>query len=226
VMSDKEFSVLGHVGEKLGLGKAQGIANMLKWENIRSVNYRYDESSTKDTVKLESAETAQNLSLGDLHRLIRCFHYQSCETSDYYTTEAFKLAESIDILHCGGTAENSTYHDLVGKVATDKGPRGRSGRVLGFKAPKDNTYIINGEGMTPHRGDIEMAFYSYEDNCFYVSHVPVGQIEVSELYAQMTVKQVHEFELAIEKEAAQRQKKRMEEQAVIRAKKRGFCERS
>jgi hypothetical protein len=73
----------------------QEEADILMAENCRSVNWRYRNSHHVDYevfvghVKLDLK--AEALSPLQVLKLIDCLAYQSCETDDWETTEAFKL---------------------------------------------------------------------------------------------------------------------------------------
>lgn len=59
----------------------QEHANLLKRENIRSVNYRYGERTKITPVKFEvdPEVVATTFTAADLSQLARCLDYQSCE---------------------------------------------------------------------------------------------------------------------------------------------------
>lgn len=82
--------------EQMALRKqVQQEANMLMAENVRSYQYCYkhrddvSQKPFKGNVKLDFA--AAPLSALAVFKLIDCLEYQSCETDDYTTTEAYKL---------------------------------------------------------------------------------------------------------------------------------------
>lgn len=60
---------------------AQEVANGLKRENVKSVNYRYKEKTRVTKCALGGADTQIDV-LGVLD-LIDCLEYQSCEHPDY-----------------------------------------------------------------------------------------------------------------------------------------------
>lgn len=68
---------------------AQAAANLLKRENIRSVNYRYNQSNRVYPVDL--TEGHNNVSLRALIQLAKCLDYQSCERPDYVKSRANHL---------------------------------------------------------------------------------------------------------------------------------------
>ena len=85
ICSDRQFAV---VARQLFLTEAQQqrFADALKRENIRSVNYRYKETTRFTPVKLSEADGAPNYNDLDLIKLLTCIDYQSCERPDYDDT--------------------------------------------------------------------------------------------------------------------------------------------
>lgn len=67
------------------------LGQILVNQNYKSVNYRYDENEIpyKYHFKYTEAEAIQILKACD------CYDYQSCETEDYYSTEACAIIERI-----------------------------------------------------------------------------------------------------------------------------------
>lgn len=63
----------------------QTVANALKRENIRSVNYRYKERTRVTKCNLDEAlQDEVNTYTGhDILKLLDCLDYQSCEHPDY-----------------------------------------------------------------------------------------------------------------------------------------------
>ena len=68
-------------------------AKLLMRENVRSVNWRYGEKSRSPAITINEQHEAQAkvLSNNDLLQLARCLIYQSCETDDYYDSNAYHL---------------------------------------------------------------------------------------------------------------------------------------
>lgn len=68
---------------------AEKVAGILYLENKRSVDYRYDETNKFDfTYKSSGYKTVSD---AEVSRLIDSLEYQSCETNDYYETQAYKI---------------------------------------------------------------------------------------------------------------------------------------
>ena len=72
-------------------------AKLLMRENVRSVNWRYGETSRSPAITINEQHEAQAkvLSTEDLIMLGRCLIYQSCETEDYETTKAAGLLREL-----------------------------------------------------------------------------------------------------------------------------------
>lgn len=67
---------------------ARIVASILYLENVRSVDARYNETNTADFAYKASYNTVTDK---EVSHLIDSLEYQSCETDDYYTTEAYKI---------------------------------------------------------------------------------------------------------------------------------------
>lgn len=85
---------------------AQLVANILLGENIRSVNYRYDENEPINP-GIDFKQDNRALSPLALLKAINSLDYQSCETPDWRETFACKLLEnwSAQLLKLAGTTE-------------------------------------------------------------------------------------------------------------------------
>lgn len=76
------------------------IANVLMAQNLRSVAYRYseDEQAMEPVTDTECRTLARNGPVptpGRINGILRSLQYQSCETDDYYTSEAFYLTHKV-----------------------------------------------------------------------------------------------------------------------------------
>lgn len=74
------------------LEDGQLLAELLRAENTRSVNYRYDEDD--EPLPVVFVRTPE-LSLLDQLGVLECYVYQSCETPDYEETVAGKLVREM-----------------------------------------------------------------------------------------------------------------------------------
>lgn len=72
------------------------FANVLLDENVRSVDYRYKEENERNPFKpVDLVEHDGNISIGQFGKLLTCLEYQSCETSDWESTLAFKIIQDL-----------------------------------------------------------------------------------------------------------------------------------
>jgi len=71
------------------------VANILKAENIRSVNARYLESETAVACMIPANRFALPRDAVTILKLCDCLEYQSCDTDDYAETEAARLLMAI-----------------------------------------------------------------------------------------------------------------------------------
>ena len=78
----------------------QEHANLLKRENIRSVNYRYGERTKITPVKFEvdPEVVATTFTAADLSQLARCLDYQSCERPDWETRLAYHMINEMRVI--------------------------------------------------------------------------------------------------------------------------------
>lgn len=67
------------------------IGQELVNENCRSVNYRYKRDDTPYKYNFSLIPFAKKLKPIAVIKLIDCLEYQSCETKDYYKTDAFLI---------------------------------------------------------------------------------------------------------------------------------------
>jgi hypothetical protein len=75
---------------------AARVAWTLHSQNIRSVNHRYSEESTDEHYTFNKIGNAkQAYSLAEVAGALDCLEYQSCETADYPSTDAYRLITSM-----------------------------------------------------------------------------------------------------------------------------------
>lgn len=67
------------------------MANTLKRENYRSVNYRYSEKARCAKIKDFEPYQPYGVSIMDAIKLAHSLEYQSCECNNYFRTKAHKL---------------------------------------------------------------------------------------------------------------------------------------
>lgn len=72
------------------------LGQLLLAENVRSVAHRYAElPETNRTTEYVFKEQSKTLKPVALIKLCECLEYQSCETEDYYQTDAYAKLKSI-----------------------------------------------------------------------------------------------------------------------------------
>lgn len=69
------------------------IGNILKNQNCKSVNARYNESEVADPYKFRGVTKLYNPV--QLLKILDCYDYQACETNDYGQTAAYKIVKYI-----------------------------------------------------------------------------------------------------------------------------------
>lgn len=67
---------------------AEQVASILYLENKRSVDHRYNETNEFDFTYKPSYKTVSDK---EVSQLIDSLEYQSCETNDYYSTQAYQM---------------------------------------------------------------------------------------------------------------------------------------
>lgn len=97
IVSDKHIKTIiikaGYTDENTILDKA----NTLMAENVRSVDYRYNEKNPFFPVRSALSDPIDGLKVSVVQalKLCDCLEYQSCETPDYYQTEAYSLLNDL-----------------------------------------------------------------------------------------------------------------------------------
>jgi hypothetical protein len=94
ICTDKQFieainGFLTHCQHNPGHAKLVEWANILKRENVRSVNHRYNERTRFEPIVFEPASSSY--SAWQTINWLRCIDYQSCERPDYNKSEAYRL---------------------------------------------------------------------------------------------------------------------------------------
>lgn len=71
---------------------AAEVAEILNNQNVRSVNYRYNEQTGNEGYRFRYIEGVRDLySVAEIAKALSGLEYQSCETNDYYETEAYQI---------------------------------------------------------------------------------------------------------------------------------------
>lgn len=81
------WSVKQGLLEKMGVSGPDELGQVLHDENVRSVNYRYDESTVPDRYQ-HTPMAVEDVSDETINSLIGTLDYQCCETSDWNSSRA------------------------------------------------------------------------------------------------------------------------------------------
>jgi hypothetical protein len=90
-----------------GQADARTIGDTLHAENVRSVNYRYRES-TRPSFELCEWAAFHPFSRVQIVKAARCLDYQSCEHPGWQASEAFKILQAIT---AGGPSRDTPGYD-------------------------------------------------------------------------------------------------------------------
>ena len=74
----------------LNIMNSAQVAKILKDENIRSVNNRYNDN-TESVYEFEYIPSARKRPVGNIIGALDCLEYQSCESDDWQTTNAWTI---------------------------------------------------------------------------------------------------------------------------------------
>ncbi len=102
--TDYHISALAIYAESKDISRelyAKAIGKILHAENVKSVNWRYQEDEKPDfKLDIEARyaffDGGCSLNYPKLLKACHCLKYQSCETSDYKDSEAYKILEAIE----------------------------------------------------------------------------------------------------------------------------------
>ena len=101
IVSDNQIAVVvaaynAALYQPLPQEQLQAMANELKRENIRSVNWRYNERSRLPKYGVRFNESLDgNFTTAMVINMANCIEYQSCERPDYEKSKAFALLNQI-----------------------------------------------------------------------------------------------------------------------------------
>lgn len=70
---------------------AAGVAQTLYAQNVRSVDVRYSEENDSTHAFQYVPAAKMRFSIAQIAGALDCLEYQSCETDDYYQTEAYTI---------------------------------------------------------------------------------------------------------------------------------------
>lgn len=96
IVSEKHVKTIAHYYNQL-IDQNSSIDNITKilWsENVKSVNYRYNEKSRRPKLN-NNVKPLTNINNIQLLKLIHCLQYQSCETPNWNKSKSSKLLQKI-----------------------------------------------------------------------------------------------------------------------------------
>ncbi len=85
------------------------LGQILVSENVRSVNYRYNDNDEAETYTYRRVNY-DSIKAVDVLKSIQCLNYQSCETEDWQTTMAYKVCKAVE---SGAIAHLPGYRDAA-----------------------------------------------------------------------------------------------------------------
>jgi hypothetical protein len=99
ICSDRQFQTIAEYAAEYMGAYAATVADVLKRENVRSVNTRYNEKtrSSKVAFKAGNSLLGSGFNNADIVALCNCVNYQSCENNDYQQTIAASLLNMIKL---------------------------------------------------------------------------------------------------------------------------------
>ena len=99
ICSDRQFQTIAEYAAEYMGANAATVADVLKRENVRSVNTRYNEKTRFSKVAFKAGNSLANSGFNnaDIVALCKCVDYQSCETNDYSQTIAASLLNMIKL---------------------------------------------------------------------------------------------------------------------------------
>jgi hypothetical protein len=99
ICSDRQFQTIAEYAAEYMGADAATVADVLKRENVRSVNTRYNEKtrSSKVAFKAGNSLLGSGFNNADIVALCNCVNYQSCENNDYQQTIAASLLNMIKL---------------------------------------------------------------------------------------------------------------------------------
>jgi hypothetical protein len=149
ICNDSVFATLGAFAALTLGAQPQAAADLLKAENIRSVNHRYNDNTPVTGADLTKAEPAPDR--GCILELCGELEYQSCETEDYRSRPAFLLLtriRSAAVAHVPGDKTASLPGSLVGApVYRDRD--GSRGYIVNTWERDSDMFTLGSGGMSP-----------------------------------------------------------------------------
>lgn len=76
--------------EEKDISSAEELYKVLMWENMRSLNARYDDKHKKKDIQ-EYIFNTEDLNFPEIYKKLNCWIYQSCETKSFFNTKLYKV---------------------------------------------------------------------------------------------------------------------------------------
>ena len=88
-------------------------ARILWNENIKSVNYRYNETNKRSVSKNWLDLIDEKISNESLIKQINCWEYQSCEHPGFYKSKAYEMMKDLKIVLLNEIVSKTTAYELA-----------------------------------------------------------------------------------------------------------------
>jgi hypothetical protein len=95
ICTDETVNALAQLAPLDDSSLRQNVVNLLRAENTRSVNYRYNEDDAIEPVTYQPNDAVSKLTPVEILKLCNHFDYQASETDDYHESQAAKIVETI-----------------------------------------------------------------------------------------------------------------------------------
>lgn len=90
------YDIGGYVARRDRQEARAEVANLLKAQNINSVNARYTEQTPPSVWDSSFLNSTMEITPLQLLKMIASYNYQSCESGDWKQTEAYNLMKELE----------------------------------------------------------------------------------------------------------------------------------
>jgi hypothetical protein len=112
ICSDATTNLLAQLAPLAAGDSPQSIAELLREENTRSVNFRYSETDTPEPIVFVRRA---NVTAIEVVKLCHHFDYQASETDDYHASRAAQVIEAIRMAALDGVLVEQDRTSLLGR---------------------------------------------------------------------------------------------------------------
>jgi hypothetical protein len=116
ICSDATTNLLAQLAPLAAGDSRQSIAELLRAENTRSVNFRYRSEEAPEPIAFMAVGS---ISPVGIVKLCHYFDYQACETDDYHETRAAKIIEAIRTVAVDGVLVEQDRSTARGRPILD-----------------------------------------------------------------------------------------------------------